>query len=173
MLTTTLSGTARDIIRFIRDGVHLLGIGSTETPWDVEGSPPQPPINLAALPELVRFVPIKRIIPVVEHEAGDIVLNDDSRWVGFEYFSEEVLLAAACSTVLFEADIPYSAIPPTVLTYRSVGLYVGCQVQDEINAATVSLDPTRVHGFLDTVWYFPPVELSPSLTHTVQLLRRF
>lgn len=178
MLQTTLSGTARQITRFIHDRVHLLGIGNTNTEsnsgaWPRESSPPDAPVYLTDLENLCGYVPIKKITPIIEHPQGSLLLSDGSRWLDIGVVNEDSIIASACDAVLIEADIYLNALPRHINRYRSVGLYVGCQVTDSIGPNTLFISKTSAFGYLDTAWYFSPITRNNSLVHKLQLVRRF
>jgi len=178
MVRTTFSGTARQITRFLKDGVHLIAVGNTNTAfssgaWPINTSPPPVPVSLASLENICGYVPLKRVTPVVEYAAGNLTLADGSIWLDFPYYTEDILISAACDSVLVEASIDHNALPVEVDRYHSLGLYVGCTVKQPINEATKFIPKDQVIGYLDTAWYFPKVVKNTNYVQNIQLIRKF
>lgn len=178
MAQTTLSGIARQITRFLDDGVHLIGVGNTNTEfstgvWPINTSPPPVPIGLVSLENLCGFVPVQRLTPVVEYSEGSITLADGSTWLDFQYANEDVLLTASCDSLLIQASIDHNSLPLEVDKYHSLALYVGCTVDGAISASTKFIPKDRVSGYLDTAWFFPMVAKNSNYIQNIQLIRRF
>ena len=149
----------------------LLGIGG-QRPWEIESQPPLLDEGLTSLPDLIGFVPIRLITPVIESPEGNLILNSEERFFRIETLDPYELAQAGVRKLFIEASINGAKLPGTIDSYRTVGIYQNCVCDEPIFEADQFIPRNRVtEGYLDTIVSFEPVLRDVNVVHTVTFVR--
>ena len=173
-LVTTNACRANQLLHYIKTGLKLVVVGG-DTPWSVEGNPPEPDVTLFNIPQPLAYFPVSRLSVVVDHPQGNIYIPDGTRYYQIVPSTVEQVATANPAGVLVEAQIPHAILGQIgVASYRMAGLLNDCVIDQAIYSPMQLIQPTEVRSFvLELVAYFPPVYIRPQGVHLVRFLRRF
>lgn len=168
----SFAGASRQVFLYINTGVHLLGIGQTQS----ANLLPSPNPFAPDVPDLIGYVKVKRIEAVLESNNGSIITSKGVKYATIDSSNTENIVSNFCNTIYLETFIDHFSLPPDLLNYSAVGIYTDCLIDDVFNSTLNdnSFIPKNkvTKGYLDIVQNFPSVTKMEGVIHRVQIIKR-